>query len=77
MIICFSYCTNGKFECVGEICNGTLECAENKFACLDESRCIYDAHVCDGVVDCIDSSDEYNCSMYYTYAVTIWRQRLH
>lgn len=36
-------------------------CNEGKFEC-DNKRCIVESFVCDGDNDCIDNSDEKNCS---------------
>jgi hypothetical protein len=51
----------GTFECVGESCE-ELVCGEDEFLCVDLTQCIHDSFVCDKVMDCLDASDEYNCS---------------
>ena len=46
--------------------NNVLNCDGEKFQCGDGS-CISARWVCDRVTDCIDKSDETNCSFYYDY----------
>lgn len=40
-------------------------CNENQYAC-DKYTCIENDQVCDGIVDCINTSDEINCDRIYT-----------
>lgn len=36
-------------------------CTENTFEC-DEGRCRPNSYRCDGIVDCVDQTDEANCT---------------
>lgn len=40
-----------------------LACQKNEFRCQDNSRCINETWVCDGVEDCPDSTDENGCAV--------------
>ena len=44
--------------------NNVLSCDGEKFQC-DNGSCISSRWVCDREIDCIDKSDETNCSFYY------------
>ena len=57
-----STCIAGEFQCVGEPCK-EIECAEDEFLCFDAAKCVNNENVCDAVMDCVDGSDEMNCSM--------------
>lgn len=37
-------------------------CADNEKLCAHKSQCIKSAAWCDGIINCIDRSDEVNCS---------------
>ena len=51
-----------------EICN---DCeAEDLFQCEDRSRCINQQSVCNNIPECLDTSDEYNCSYDNTTMVS-------
>ncbi|KAK2146714.1 hypothetical protein LSH36_586g01002 [Paralvinella palmiformis] len=39
----------------------TYECEPGEFQCLIIQQCIPDGHVCDGIPDCLDGSDEIGC----------------
>ena len=57
-----------------------LACLAPDHLCGDGTTCVISNKVCDGIMDCQDSSDEFNCSkfifdMYYSsnYVLfTIW-----
>ncbi|RUS87493.1 hypothetical protein EGW08_004747 [Elysia chlorotica] len=51
-------CTNGKLSCIGERCK--TECHEDDYVCKD-GRCINAKHKCNGVPDCSDGGDEFDC----------------
>ncbi|KAL5007269.1 hypothetical protein ScPMuIL_016075 [Solemya velum] len=59
-------CIMGKFDCVGDICPDE-GCEDGMFAC-DMGTCIDRNYLCDGFCDCIDQSDEENCTMEFTCA---------
>ncbi|KAL5006766.1 hypothetical protein ScPMuIL_015572 [Solemya velum] len=59
-------CIMGKFDCVGDICPDE-GCDDGMFAC-DMGTCIDMNYLCDGFCDCIDQSDEENCTMEFTCA---------
>lgn len=40
----------------------TRTCAEQQYRCQDGSKCISSDWLCDGIADCLDQSDEQNCS---------------
>uniref|UniRef100_A0A8W8MG18 Uncharacterized protein n=1 Tax=Magallana gigas TaxID=29159 RepID=A0A8W8MG18_MAGGI len=42
----------------------TRTCAEQQYRCQDGSKCISSDWLCDGIADCLDQSDEQNCSGY-------------
>ena len=46
--------------------NNVINCNGDQFQC-DNGSCISSRWVCDRVTDCIDKSDETNCSFYYDY----------
>lgn len=52
---CLSY--SGKFFCKIILAS----CAENQFKC-NNSRCIISSYKCDNQIDCLDGSDEVNCT---------------
>nr|XP_032526331.1 basement membrane-specific heparan sulfate proteoglycan core protein [Danaus plexippus plexippus] len=39
-----------------------IDCLPNQFHCYDDSSCIDEDLLCDGYSDCLDLSDEYNCT---------------
>ena len=39
----------------------STECANDTFACSSGLGCISTTSVCDGVLDCVDMSDEFGC----------------
>lgn len=40
-------------------------CKSFEFKCLNSSQCILKSFVCDQNYDCLDNSDEENCSNYH------------
>ena len=58
----FSTCINGKFECTGTSCES--KCQDNEFMCTN-GDCIDEVYRCDKHPDCMDSSDEVNCSKLF------------
>ena len=54
--------TTTKLSTINKVLNFDGE----KFQC-DDGSCISSRWVCDRVIDCIDKSDETNCSFYYDY----------
>ena len=61
VLLHFSTCIAGQFDCLGESCE--KRCEDDEFQCKDLTLCIHESNVCDTVMDCRDGSDEYNCSM--------------
>lgn len=59
----------GKFDCVGELCPEE-GCEEGFFAC-DMGNCIDINYLCDGFCDCIDHTDEDNCSKYIQFGFSV------
>ena len=45
------------------LCNKFLECKSSEFECFRESLCLPQSYVCDGVKDCLFSSDEWQCNI--------------
>ena len=45
-----------------------IECREDEFAC-DSGFCINGDAVCNGINECGDNTDEFNCSMYWEIIV--------
>lgn len=43
----------------------TLECDSQQFKCQSEARCIPTSQRCDGISQCSDNSDEFNCGMSF------------
>lgn len=60
VLLCFSTCINGKFQCFGTSCEG--KCEDDEFMCTN-GDCIDKMYYCDGHPDCNDGSDE-KCSTY-------------
>jgi hypothetical protein len=56
-----SYCTNGTLVCTGDKCTPN-ECEDDEFQCVGDYKCIPGRFQCDGMKDCVDHSDEKNCS---------------
>jgi hypothetical protein len=46
---------------LGEPCQ-EIVCDEDEFLCTDLTECTHVDNVCDEIFDCLDGSDEYNCS---------------
>ena len=70
-----STCESGKFNCSGYNCTGI--CEDDEFVC-GNGDCVAQEYVCDGTVDCQDSTDETNCSMLSylllkIYICIIWK----
>jgi hypothetical protein len=40
------------------------ECPEDMFACYYDGQCINATQVCDGIINCMDNSDENFCGTY-------------
>ena len=70
----FSTCINGKFECIGTSCKETCT---DQFACKN-GDCIDPKYRCDKHSDCMDGSDEVNCSkLFYIMLKTLFsRERV-
>lgn len=69
VLITYSTCDHGKFQCVGENCVPAT-CAPDEYTC-PEDRCIPQQWVCDKVPDCDNGEDELDCrKCYNNYAIT-------
>uniref|UniRef100_A0A2C9JLT8 VWFD domain-containing protein n=1 Tax=Biomphalaria glabrata TaxID=6526 RepID=A0A2C9JLT8_BIOGL len=51
-------CKDGELKCTGQVCNVT--CKEDEYKCGD-GHCISNSFKCNGVPECIDGSDEFEC----------------
>ena len=58
---CFSTCVLGNLSCTGEVC-APPECEAGEYMCPDSEQCIPRMFLCDRQNDCLDGSDEANCS---------------
>ena len=41
-----------------------VACLAPDHLCGDSTTCIVSNKICDGIMDCQDNSDEFNCSMF-------------
>lgn len=53
---------------LGDVCcffvtPAAIECSRTEFECRNGEKCIATSKHCDGIFDCLDFSDEDNCSI--------------
>ena len=51
-------------EKISQITFMHLACLAPDHLCGDSTTCIVSNKICDGIMDCQDNSDEFNCSMF-------------
>lgn len=47
---------------------GKVSCKSSEFLCDDGTHCINNIHVCDGVRDCVDGTDEKHCRKFNNFS---------